>query len=121
MQYLLAALIGLVGGVTSGLFGVGGGVIMVPAMLLLLCPPVRDIKQAVGTSLVVIVPTALMGMMKHHAQDNVNWRIAALLVPTAVAGSYLGARLVALLHADDLKKLFGGFLILVGLRLLFFK
>ena len=57
MHYLIAAVIGLVGGVTSGLFGVGGGVVMVPAMFYLLK---LDLKTAIGTSLVVIIPTANM-------------------------------------------------------------
>jgi uncharacterized protein len=121
MHYLLAGLVGLIGGVTSGLFGVGGGVVMVPAMLLLLSPPIRDIKEAIGTSLLVIVPTALMGTWKHAQHGNVDWRMALALVPTAIAGGYLGAYCTTLIHADNLKKAFGGFLILVGARLLFFK
>ena len=56
MNFFLAGVIGLIGGITSGLFGVGGGVVMVPAMLLLLGSQVTDIKQAIGTSLSVIVP-----------------------------------------------------------------
>jgi uncharacterized membrane protein YfcA len=121
MHYLLAGIVGLIGGITSGLFGVGGGVVMVPAMLLLLSPPIRDIKQAIGTSLLVIVPTALMGTWKHAQHGNVDWRIALALVPTAIAGGYLGAYFTTLIHADNLKKAFGGFLIFVGARLLFFK
>ena len=120
-QYILAGLIGVLGGVTSGLFGVGGGVIMVPAMLLLLSPPIRDIKQAIGTSLVVIVPTAIMGSFKHHQQGNVHWQIAATLVPTAIIGSYYGAFLTKVITAEDLKRAFGMFLVLVGLKLIFFK
>src|SRR5262245_17980811 len=120
-QYIMAGLIGLLGGVTSGLFGVGGGVIMVPAMLLLLSPPVRDIKQAIGTSLVVIVPTAIMGSYKHHVQGNVHWLTAAALVPTALVGSYFGAYLTKVITAEDLKRAFGMFLVLVGLKLIFFK
>jgi uncharacterized membrane protein YfcA len=121
MIYLIAGIIGLVSGVTSGLFGVGGGVVMVPAMMLLLSPPVRDIKQAIGTSLAVIIPTAIMGTWKHHGNNNVEWRIALALIPTAIAGSYLGAHLVKIIHAEDLKRGFGGFLVLVGLKLVFFK
>ena len=120
-QYILAALIGLLGGITSGLFGVGGGVIMVPAMLLALSPPIRDIKQAVGTSLVVIVPTAIMGSFKHHQQGNVHWLTAALLIPSAIIGSYFGAYLTKVISAEDLKRLFGIFLVLVGVKLIFFK
>ena len=82
MNYLLAGLIGIIGGITSGLFGVGGGVVMVPAMLLLLGSQITDIKQAIGTSLAVIVPTALVGSWKHHTQGNVKWEVMAALVLT---------------------------------------
>jgi hypothetical protein len=121
MNYFLAAIIGLVGGVTSGMFGVGGGIIMVPAMVLLLSPPVRDIKQAIGTSLLVIVPTALMAMSKHFKLGNVDWRLALALAPMAIVGGYLGAWLTTQISADNLKRVFGGFLILVGARLLIWK
>ena len=121
MNYLIAGLIGLVSGITSGLFGVGGGIVMVPAMLFFLSPPIRDIKQAIGTSLVVIVPTAIRGSWKHHQQGNVHWLTAALLAPTAIVGSYLGVYLTKLITAEDLKRAFGMFLVLVGLKLIFFK
>ena len=118
MNYLLAAIIGLVSGLTSGLFGVGGGIVMVPAMVLLLSPPIRDVKQAIGTSLVVIIPTALMGSYKHFTQGNIDWRTAAALAPLAIAGSYLGAWLTTHISAGSLKRAFGGFIILVGAKLL---
>lgn len=121
MQYLIAGIIGLVSGIASGLFGVGGGIVMVPAMMLLLSPPIRDIKQAIGTSLIVIIPTALMGSYKHLAQGNVDWRTAISLAPLAIAGSYLGAWLTTHIPADNLKRAFGGFIILVGAKLLFGK
>lgn len=121
MNYLVAGLVGLVGGITSGLFGVGGGVVMVPAILLLLGAQVGDIKTAIGTSLAVIVPTALIGSWKHHTQGNVKWDVVAALVPTALAGGYIGAWLTTKIPADDLKRMFGGFLVVVGGKLLFFK
>jgi uncharacterized membrane protein YfcA len=121
MQYFIAAIIGLVSGLASGLFGVGGGIVMVPAMVLLLSPPIRDIKQAIGTSLVVIIPTALMGSFKHFQQGNVEWRIAGALAPLAIVGSYLGAWLTTHIPADNLKRAFGGFIIVVGAKLLFGK
>ncbi|MEK7706370.1 MAG: sulfite exporter TauE/SafE family protein [Verrucomicrobiota bacterium] len=121
MHYLIAGIIGLVSGVTSGLFGVGGGIVMVPAMIFLLSPPIRDIKQAVGTSLLVIIPTALMGSYKHFTQGNIEWRTALSLAPLAIAGSYFGAWLTTHIAADNLKRAFGGFIILVGMKLLFFK
>ena len=120
MNYLVAALIGLVSGITSGFFGVGGGIIMVPAMALLLTPPIRDFKQAIGTSLVVIIPTALVGSFKHYQQGNVHWQTALALAPLAIVGGFLGAWLTDPVRAEHLKRGFGGFLILLGLYLLFY-
>ena len=94
---------------------------MVPAMMLLLSPPVRDVKQAIGTSLAVIIPTAIMGTWKHHGNLNVEWRVALALIPTAVIGALIGAHFVKIIPADDLKRAFGGFLVLVGIKLIFFK
>src|SRR5262245_52754119 len=88
MQYVIAGLIGLVSGITSGLFGVGGGIVMVPAMMFFMG---MDIKKAVGTSLLVIIPTAIASSWKHYNQGNVNWLTAVSLAPTALAGGVLGA------------------------------
>ncbi len=115
MRYLIAGLIGLVSGFASGLFGVGGGIIMVPGMALLLK---TDIKVAVGTSLAVIVPTALTGVWKHSQLGQVDWRLAALLAPTAIVGGFIGPWLTTRLASPELQKIFGGFLVLGGLNLL---
>src|SRR5262245_45907802 len=108
MHYVIAAFIGLVAGVTSGLFGVGGGIVMVPAMFYVLKV---DIKTAIGTSLVVIIPTAIAGMFKHQQLGNIDWRVAGSLVPLAIAGGFLGAYWAGQLDAVLLKKLFGGLLV----------
>jgi len=115
MQYLIAGLIGLASGVTSGLFGVGGGVVMVPAMVYFLT---MDIKLAIGTSLAVIIPTAASGVFKHHQMGNVDWRVALSLAPTALCGAYLGAWLTSQVSSASLKRIFGGFLLVVSLRML---
>lgn len=114
MHYLIAAIIGLVGGVASGLFGIGGGIVMVPAMVYFLG---TNIKTAVGTSLIVIIPTAISGAFKHQQLGNIDWRLAAALIPLAVAGGFLGAALTQALPAATLKKLFGGLVMLAGLKL----
>ena len=115
MEYLVAGLIGICSGVASGLFGVGGGIVMVPAMVYFMK---LDIKLAVGTSLLVIIPTAMSGVFKHVSLGNVDWRVALSLAPTAICGSYLGAWLTHDISSSNLKRAFGGFLILVGARLL---
>jgi uncharacterized membrane protein YfcA len=80
-----------------------------------------DIKLAVGTSLAVIIPTAIMGSFKHFNMGNVDWRVTLMLAPTAIAGSYLGAWLTKSIESGNLKRGFGGFLVIVGFRLAFFK
>ncbi|MCF7669529.1 MAG: sulfite exporter TauE/SafE family protein [Verrucomicrobia bacterium] len=115
MQYLLAGLIGLISGVISGLFGVGGGIVIVPALMFFLKVP---IKIAIGTSLAIIIPTAIVGMLKHWDQKDVNITLALSIAPTAIAGGYLGAWLTSQLSSGNLRRAFGGFLIIIGLRIL---
>jgi hypothetical protein len=115
MQYLIAGLIGVVSGVVSGLFGVGGGVVMVPAMMYFLGLPV---KTAIGTSLMVIIPVAVSGSYKHFVQGNLDWRTAVSIAPMAIVGGYTGAWLTSVLADATLKRLFGAVLVVVGLRLL---
>jgi uncharacterized membrane protein YfcA len=80
-----------------------------------------DIKTAIGTSLAVMVPTACMGAFKHYELGNVNLRLALAVIPLGIAGSFLSAWFTKFVHSADLKRAFGGLLILVGARLLFFK
>jgi uncharacterized protein len=116
MTYFWAALIGLASGVCSGLFGVGGGVVMVPAMVLLLG---FDMKKAVGTSLAVIIPTALVSSFKHYKNGNIDWAMTLSLAPWAVLSGYVGAWLTRHVQSDSLKRAFGVFLVLVGLYIVF--
>ena len=113
-----AGIIGLVSGIASGLFGVGGGIVMVPAMVFFLK---MDIKVAVGTSLAVIIPTAVMGTFKHWSLGNMDWKVVLSLAPTAILGGYVGAWLTTHISSGNLKRAFGGFIILVGARLLLWK
>ncbi|MCP5524297.1 MAG: sulfite exporter TauE/SafE family protein [Verrucomicrobiales bacterium] len=115
MLYLYAALIGLLSGLTSGLFGVGGGIVMVPAMAFLLK---LDFKVAVGTSLAVMVPSALMGAIKHYDLGHVNFKVALAIIPVALLCSFGGAWLTENLSSAVLKRGFGGLLLLVGIRML---
>ena len=115
---MYAGVLGLASGVISGLFGVGGGIVMGPVLVFLLGVP---IKTAIGTSLMVIVPTAITGSLKHYSQGNVDWKLALTLIPTAIIGSYIGAKLTKDIPAENLKRIFGAFIMIVGARLCFFK
>ena len=83
-------LIGLFAGTIAGLLGVGGGVVVVPALVLLASMAVAKAK---GTSLAVIVPTALVGTLRNLRTRNVDLVLAALVGITGMASTYLGTKL----------------------------
>src|SRR5919106_1150277 len=101
-------------GVLSALFGVGGGLVMVPFMVLTLG---SDQHLAEGTSLLAIVPTAIVGVTAHARRGYVSFKHAALLAVGGVGGSYLGATLALQLEEDVLKVVLGVLLVLTGVSL----
>jgi len=107
--------IGFGAGVLGALMGVGGGIVYVPALVTL-----YGFEQhlAQGTSLAVIVPTALVAAVAHSRRGQVDWRLAALLGTGGLAGGWLGARLALALDAPLLRTLFAAFLVLMALRML---
>lgn len=101
-------------GVTSALFGVGGGILMVPYMVLVL-----ELTQHVseGTSLLVIVPTALVGAIAHARNGYVDNVTAGWLAVGGIAGAIVGALLGLELDGDTLRKLFAALVAVVGLKM----
>lgn len=114
-MYLLSIVTGLATGCLSALLGIGGGVILVPIMVYLLKVP---IQQAVGTSLLVIIPTAVVGAWKHYSLNHVNVKLALLLALGAVVGAYIGALTTSMIPAGVLQKLFGILLLITAARML---
>jgi len=112
---VLVVLVGFAVGVMSAMFGVGGGVIMVPFIVLVLG---EGQHLAEGTSLLVIVPTAVAGVLAHHKHGYVSFARSGILAAAGVAGAFAGARLALSLDGDVLKVYFGVFTVIVGLRLL---
>ncbi|MDQ3915298.1 MAG: sulfite exporter TauE/SafE family protein [Actinomycetota bacterium] len=105
---------GVLVGVFSALFGVGGSVLMVPFMTLALG---LGQHTSEGTALLVVVPTAVVGAFAHSRRGYVDFRGAALLGAGGIAGAYAGARLALEVPGETLKVCFGIFLVLVGARL----
>lgn len=107
--------IGVLSGIIAALCGVGGGVVMVPAFVLMLELPQ---KTAVATSLAIIIPTALMATTQNARAGLVNWQVALI---TAVASSifaYFGAGWLKKLSNETLTQIFGVLLIVFGVRML---
>jgi uncharacterized membrane protein YfcA len=108
------AALGLLAGVVSGLFGVGGGIIFVPALTLILG---RHQLQAEATSLAAIVPVAIAGSWRQHRAGLVRWRTAAVMGVASVAGVLGGAEVATSLSNTSLERAFGVFLIAVAAQL----
>ncbi|MGZ0712921.1 sulfite exporter TauE/SafE family protein (plasmid) [Coraliomargarita sp. W4R53] len=106
--------IGLLAGLMSGLFGVGGGTVIVPLLVLLLG---LDQRLAAGTSLAAIVPIATVGVISYAIHGSVAWIPALILAATAVIGAQVGTWLLARLSATILRWSFIGFLVVVIISL----
>ena len=111
-------LLGLLAGVVGGMFGIGGGLLMVPGMVLLL--GFTD-KQAVGTSLAtILLPVGILGVFEHYKAGNVDLRVAALLGIGFVFGSFAGAAFInqPFISKNTFKLMYAVFLILVAAKYL---
>lgn len=114
-------LIGLAAGVAGGMFGIGGGAIMVPAMVLLMG---MDQKFATGTSIAAqIFPIGILAAMVYYRNGNLNIKDAIFIAIGLVIGNLFGALFAnqPYISSEMMKKLYGGFLLVVGCRYLFFK
>ena len=117
MQILLYILVGLIGGVASGFFGIGGGIILVPALVLLFG---LTQHQAQGTTLALMLPPiGLLAALKYYSEGNVNIKIAAFICLGFLFGGYLGAVLVHHVPDTTLKRVFGYILFFISLKFMF--
>ncbi len=113
MTLVLALALGFAAGVLAGLFGVGGGLLFVPTLLVLGLGQVH----AEATSLLAVIPTAALGTWRQHRYGNVRWRAAALLAAGSVVGAYVGVRVAVSLPEETLRRLFAGFLLVTAAHL----
>jgi len=116
MTWVLVALIGLVGGVVAGLFGVGGAILVVPGLVLLAKLPQHT---ANGTSLAaLLLPVGILGALEYYKRGQVNVAYAAVIAAGLFVGALVGAKLAGSLSDVALRRAFGGLLLLVSVRLL---
>jgi uncharacterized protein len=106
-----AALLGLTAGVLAGLFGVGGGILFVPTLALVL-----GLTQihAEATSLLAIIPTALVGAWRQSRYGNVDWRASLIVGITAIGGVEAGVQIAESLPQHALRRLFGALTLVVA-------
>ena len=119
MQIAGLLLIGVLAGVFAGMFGIGGGLIIVPALALL-----YGMKQhaAVGTSLgALLLPVGALSAWVYWKNGNVNVKYSVLLAAGLLVGAFVGAKLVEPVSDVTLRRMFGAFLLIVSVRMLWAK
>ncbi len=115
---LLLMLVGLLAGMLSSMVGIGGGVVIVPALVMIFG---MSQKMAQGTSLALMLPPiGILAVMNYYKQGYVDFKIAAVICITFIVGSYVGSKLVLGLDTAIVKKIFAVFMIIVALKYLFF-
>ncbi|TYP71692.1 hypothetical protein BD809_108102 [Aquimarina intermedia] len=115
--YLIA--IGLLAGFLSGTLGIGGSIVMIPLLILFVG---FSQHEAQGTSLAVLsVPVTILAAYTYYKEGFVNWKYAMVIALTFVIGGYLGSKLAISINQLLLKKIFGGILLLVSLKMIFNK
>ncbi|UTR15862.1 sulfite exporter TauE/SafE family protein [Salipaludibacillus sp. LMS25] len=112
----IAIIIAFFVGMFSGLFGIGGGSLMVPAMILLFAFPPH---LAVATSMFLVFLSAVVSSISHISLGNVDWHYAIALIPGAWAGGQIGAAINRRLTSDAVVLLLRIFLMIIGVRLIY--
>ncbi|MBL7951974.1 MAG: sulfite exporter TauE/SafE family protein [Flavobacteriales bacterium] len=116
---LLLLLVGLMAGILSGFVGVGGGIIMVPALVWLLG---YTQHQAQGTSLAVLMlPVVFLAVRNYYKAGVIDPKVVVVIAAAFVLGSYFGSKWSLALPMETVRKIFGGITLLVALKLIFGK
>jgi uncharacterized membrane protein YfcA len=115
-EILILLVVGLAAGMLSGMVGVGGGIIIVPALVYFLG---FTQHAAQGTTLFMFLfPIGILGVMNYYKAGNVDWKAALFICTTFVAGSYFGSKLAISLDQVTVKRIFGGLILVMGIKML---
>jgi len=116
---LIVLVIGVFAGAFGGFIGIGGGLIVVPCLVYFVG---MSQHTAQGTSLAMMLPPiGVLAVYNYYKQGNVDFRVAAILCISFVAGSFFGSKIALSLSADQIKKAFGVIIILIGIKMVFWK
>jgi hypothetical protein len=116
---LILIIIGLAAGVLSGLIGVGGGIIIVPALIYFLA---YSQKQAQGTSLgILLLPIGILAVIQYYKQGYIDVKVVAIVSLAFVVGGYFGSKLALVLNEATLRKVFAAIMVLIALKMFFTK
>ena len=117
--FVVLIIIGLLAGILSGLVGVGGGIIMIPLLIMLLG---LTQYQAQGTALFAMLPPiGILAAMNYFKQGFVKWEYAVVIALTFVIGGYFGSKLSLSLPPQTVRRVFGVVMLIGGFKLIFSK
>lgn len=113
-QVIPLLILGLAAGVLSGMFGIGGGVVIVPVLVTLFA---YDLNTAVGTSLgALLLPVGIFAVIEYYRAGKMKINVSAIIAVGLVVGAYFGAQLALGLPVDTLQRLYGAFLLYASWR-----
>lgn len=116
---IILILIGLLSGLLSGVFGIGGAIIVIPALVFIVG---LSQHEAQGTSLAFMLPpVGILAAWNYYKAGYVNWKIALVLSLTFVVGAYLGSHFSVNVSDRTLRRFFGVLMILVAIKMIFSK
>jgi len=119
LTIIILIVIGVAAGMLSGIAGVGGGVIIIPALIFLLG---MTQFEAQGTSLAMMIPPiGILAAFNYYKDGYINWKYAAILAVFFFIGGYFGSKFALTIPQNIVKKSFAIFIILVGVKMLFGK
>lgn len=112
-------LVGLLAGVLSGLVGIGGGIIIVPVLVYFLH---YSQQQAQGTTLFMfLLPIGIFGVYNYYKAGYVEFKTALIIASTFMIGSYFGSKMAITLDQKTVKQIFGVIIVLLGVKMIFWK
>ncbi len=115
---LIIILVGIAAGILGGLVGVGGGIIIVPALVYFIG---FSQKTAQGTSLgLIMLPVGILGVLQYYKQGHVDFRVVGMLAVGFLLGSYFGSKIALSLPQETVKKIFAVLMIIIAIKMLFF-
>ncbi len=115
---IILIIIGIAAGILGGMVGVGGGIVIVPALVFFLG---FSQKMAQGTSLgILLLPVGLFGVMQYYKEGYVDMKVVLIISAGFLIGSLLGSKLALNLPQETVKKIFAILLIVVAIKMLFF-
>ena len=115
--FIILIIVGIAAGMLGGMVGIGGGIVIVPALVYFLG---FSQKSAQGTSLgLLLLPVGILGVMQYYKQGHVDFKIVAIVAIGFLAGSYFGSKIALSLPQETVKKIFAILLIIVAVKMLF--